>query len=239
MTQIDELVKRRAEFLREAAHYFEKRDTLGEDMAFWANHQNAENCRKTADALEAQAAENARLKERLGLRGLVVVEFNGVGHYVSEAVAARIATLERVIAWANNSLFGSHNFFLSLNGGEDNEHHLDTAIEKLKEQTRNYWSRIANLEDELDIANRQIAETGRAWTADRERLEAQIEALREALVLYRESVRIDPTMGGPRFGGANSSALRRAWEHDHTLMSALAASHRDLRNAEGEKDGVE
>ena len=59
-----ESVKRHAAFLREAAHYFETRDTLGEDMAFWANHQNAENCRKTADALESQPAELTRLRER-------------------------------------------------------------------------------------------------------------------------------------------------------------------------------
>lgn len=33
-------------FLREAARYFGKRETNGEDMAFWANAYNAENCLK-------------------------------------------------------------------------------------------------------------------------------------------------------------------------------------------------
>lgn len=45
---------------------------------------------------------------------------------------AEIAKLKAAIAWANNSLFGSHGFFLSLNGGADDEHHLDLAIEDLK-----------------------------------------------------------------------------------------------------------
>jgi hypothetical protein len=43
--------------------------------------------------------------------------------------------------------------------------------------------RIAALEAELDIANKQIAETGRAWTADRERLETQLEAFRVAAIM--------------------------------------------------------
>ncbi len=58
----------------------------------------------------------------------------------------------------------------------------------------------------------------------------RIAALEAQLELYREAVRVDPTMEGPRFAGANSSSLRRAWEHDRaTLMSAL-------RNTE-KKDG--
>lgn len=35
-------------WLEEAARYFEKRDTGGEDAAFWANVANAENARKIA-----------------------------------------------------------------------------------------------------------------------------------------------------------------------------------------------
>lgn len=58
-----------------------------------------------------------------------------------------IAKLEKVIGWANNSLYGSHGFFLSTNGGEDNEHHLDSAIEKLKEQTREQYATIAAQRD--------------------------------------------------------------------------------------------
>jgi uncharacterized small protein (DUF1192 family) len=46
-----------AAFLREAASYFEKRDTHGEDKAHWANVFNAKNCREIADAIEAKDAE--------------------------------------------------------------------------------------------------------------------------------------------------------------------------------------
>jgi hypothetical protein len=40
-------------FLREAARYFERRDTGGEDMAFWANVKNAETCQRIADLVAA------------------------------------------------------------------------------------------------------------------------------------------------------------------------------------------
>lgn len=36
------------DFLNEAARYFEKRDTNGEDKAHWSNVYNAMNCRKIA-----------------------------------------------------------------------------------------------------------------------------------------------------------------------------------------------
>lgn len=67
------------EFLNEAARYFTKRDTNGEDMAYWANVYNAENCRKAASALTLQEAEIARLKHKIdkwelsdGMDGAVV-----------------------------------------------------------------------------------------------------------------------------------------------------------------------
>lgn len=46
---IDEAIN----FLHEAARFFEKRDTGGEDRAFYANHQNALNCRKIIELLES------------------------------------------------------------------------------------------------------------------------------------------------------------------------------------------
>lgn len=49
---------------------------------------------------------------------------------------AEIDVMRAAIAWANNSLFGSHSFFLSTNGGEPDEHHLDRAIEELKTLVR-------------------------------------------------------------------------------------------------------
>jgi hypothetical protein len=39
-------------FLQEAARYFEKRDTGGEDKAHWSNVYNADNCRKIAQLIE-------------------------------------------------------------------------------------------------------------------------------------------------------------------------------------------
>jgi FtsZ-binding cell division protein ZapB len=48
---------------------------------------------------------------------------------------------------------------------------------------------------------------------------ATIERLRAALDLYREAVRIDATMEGPRFMGANSSALKRAWDADCAALA--------------------
>lgn len=46
-------------FLDEAARYFEKRPTGGEDMAHWANVFNAENCRVSAAAIRDLLAERA------------------------------------------------------------------------------------------------------------------------------------------------------------------------------------
>lgn len=44
--------------------------------------------------------------------------------------------------------------------------------------------------------------------------QAEINRLRTVLDLYRDAVRIDVTMEGPKFMGANSSALKRAWDAD-------------------------
>ncbi|MBO6808450.1 hypothetical protein [Thalassospira sp.] len=45
------------DFLLEAARYFEKRPTDGEDKAYWANVYNAENCRKAAEDLKSKKEE--------------------------------------------------------------------------------------------------------------------------------------------------------------------------------------
>lgn len=39
-------------FLQEAAAYFERRPTGGEDSAHWSNVMNAENCRSAAALIE-------------------------------------------------------------------------------------------------------------------------------------------------------------------------------------------
>lgn len=60
-----------------------------------------------------------------------------------DALRAEVETLKKVIAWANNSLYGSHGFFLSDCGGEPNEHHLDSKIEDIKTQSRKTYSDLA------------------------------------------------------------------------------------------------
>lgn len=52
---MDEIISPRAaiEYLKDAANYFLHRDTKGEDAAFWANVQNAENCRRIARLIES------------------------------------------------------------------------------------------------------------------------------------------------------------------------------------------
>ena len=48
---------------------------------------------EAADALSALQAENERLKERIGPRGLEVVEIDGAGHYVNFIVLDEIKRL--------------------------------------------------------------------------------------------------------------------------------------------------
>lgn len=61
--------------------------------------------------------------------------------------------------------------------------------------------------ERLRAWNAEIALNAREFAAENERLRA-------ALELYRDAVRIDATMEGPKFMGANSSALKRAWDAD-------------------------
>lgn len=46
--------KEAQEFLEQAARYFQKRPTKGEDAAHWSNVANSENCRSIADLIERQ-----------------------------------------------------------------------------------------------------------------------------------------------------------------------------------------
>ena len=68
----------------------------------------------------------------------------------------------KAIAWANNSLFGSYGFFLSLNGGPANEHHLDGPIEDLKERAR----RGTRTEARLGEAMEALRFYGDQWEQD-------------------------------------------------------------------------
>lgn len=51
-----------ADWLDEAARYFEKRPTGGEDMAFWANVSNAERCRSIAQSLRSKPVAGVEVK---------------------------------------------------------------------------------------------------------------------------------------------------------------------------------
>ncbi len=98
-----------------------------------------------------------------------------------------VSMLKRAIAWANNSLFGSHNFFLSLNGGEPDEHHLATAIEKLKEQTREDFVEKESLRVEL-----------REMDAENTRLLDEVVRLQSTMQLALDALTYQGTMGLPR-----------------------------------------
>ena len=51
-------------------------------------------------------------------------------------------------------------------------------------------------------------------------LRVEVKRLRAALDLYREAVRIDVTMEGPKFMGSSVSALKRAWDADRARARA-------------------
>ncbi len=65
------------------------------------------------------------------------------------------------------------------------EKEYNDAIEEGAMKICESETRIASLEAELDIANKQIAETGRAWTADRDSLRAKLERAKEALEPFK------------------------------------------------------
>lgn len=60
-----------------------------------------------------------------------------------ERCRAELELDRKVIAWANNSLFGSHGYFLSKCGGPPNEMHLHDAIEDLKSYCRKSGAELA------------------------------------------------------------------------------------------------
>jgi hypothetical protein len=73
---------------------------------------------------------------------------------------------------------------------------------------------IVRLRGERDEMERRA----RAFEAGATNLQAERDRLRDALALYREAVVIDVKMEGPRFMGANSSALKRAWDYDRAAL---------------------
>lgn len=59
---MDDLISEEAaiDFLTASARYFAQRDTKGEDHAFWANVQNAENCRRIVRLIEALSSQQSQ-----------------------------------------------------------------------------------------------------------------------------------------------------------------------------------
>lgn len=105
---------------------------------------------------------------------------------IADRLAAANAQLEfdrKVIARANNSLFGSWGYFLSLDGGEPNEHHLDMPIERLKETARHAEAaeaRLAEVERENNAIRHDISRQIEITTAECNRAEAAEDRLAEA-----------------------------------------------------------
>jgi len=79
-------------FLEEAANYFERRDTGGEDQAFWANAFNAKNCREAAAEITALRARMEQLEA--ALNGLLPDFTGGIDPIESEAVQRARAALQ-------------------------------------------------------------------------------------------------------------------------------------------------
>ena len=100
---------------------------------------------------------------------------------------------------------------------EDERSQILDTLRKANDTTDKLLETRTRLEAELGLANKQIVETGRAWAADRERLEAQLQALREAAKLvWVQSTK--PTDDGARLVGT------QAWD---ALMSALQMEKKD------------
>lgn len=68
--------------------------------------------------------------------------------------------------------------------------------------------------DRLTIENERLGRDYQTARDAHDKLLLENERLRSILELYRDAVRIDVTMEGPKFMGANSSALKRAWDAD-------------------------
>jgi hypothetical protein len=62
-----------------------------------------------------------------------------------EAQCKEFEEAKEVIAWANNSLYGSHGYFLSKSSGPPDPHHLDRPIEDLKKRYRKDYYKVAEI----------------------------------------------------------------------------------------------
>ena len=95
---------------------------------------------------------------------------------------------------------------------------LRAENEKLN-KSRNKWRQKYNKLLERDKVTVSLLQAVvRAAGEKYKLLTAENEKLRAALDLYREAVRIDVTMEGPKFMGLNGSALKRAWDADRATL---------------------
>lgn len=93
---------------------------------------------------------------------------------------------------------------------------VDRLVGRVKDGDIGYVLVVSSREEQTRLLSlaRRGAESADTITA----LRAEIEKLLAALNLYREAVRIDVTMEGPRFMGLNGSALKRAWDADRATL---------------------
>lgn len=96
-----------------------------------------------------------------------------------------------------------HNLVLHVRAGADEIERLRAGGCARDQGTTQYCAEAAKMAVEITSLLNVLAD---------ERTENM--RLRAALELYRDAVRIDATMEGPKFMGANSSALKRAWDAD-------------------------
>lgn len=82
-----------AKWLDDLAIYFERRDTHGEDKAFWANVYNAESVRKIKAALSAAEARIERLEAAL-------IKIRGWREIDRETLRERLAAIEEICSAA-------------------------------------------------------------------------------------------------------------------------------------------
>lgn len=94
---------------------------------------------KDADTIASLRAENDRLfKSGEALLNAKHKEAKEAKLWFEQAQSLRkqLEDAREAIIEANNSLYGSQNYFLSLNGGPPNKYHLAEGIEKLKSNAR-------------------------------------------------------------------------------------------------------
>lgn len=98
---------------------------------------------------------------------------------------SELAIAKKIIAWANNSLYGSHGFFLSLDGGEPNEHHLDSQIEIIKASANKACNKLTTVQEEAErLRGERDALAGRVL--DREREIERLQRVESDLIVRAE-----------------------------------------------------